>query len=516
MVMMYITSFGINVLIRPIVQDFGTSVGTLQLLIVAASLIAGSLMVTAGRLGDKFGRKKVFLVGAVLYTVGLIVVVLSPNTMVFGLGWGVIWPSGMVLIIPTSIAMIMYFYEGPQRAFAFGLYGAVLAAVSAIAPVVVGLLADQFGWRAALALSPAMGVVTILVTLTIPETDRDESIEIDVPSVLLSVLSFGTFLLGTTVAGRYGWFFEKRPFEVGGRTLETFGLSVVPYAYVLSIAFLLTFLRRGKRLSAVGKTPLLDASILRNRGYTLGMSIATALFLANAGLLFGVSVFLQAGVRMDSLQTALTTLPLTAALALVSLSTPNLSRLVDPKWIIAGGSVLTIVGIWLIAQGASMTMDPVDVLPGMLLAGLGAGLLMAQVVTVTMATVPPQQAGAASGLSETAKEIIGQGFAVAFSGAVLFTAMYGSMAETYATIENIEVTPEEHERMLVELEDIYQDISEAEEAAFVATLPAKTRGAYGDIVDTAGKAGLDAVLFAMAAVMGLCLLLSLALPKHDA
>ena len=130
MVMMYITSFGVNVLISSIVVDLGTTVATLQLVIVAASLIAGSLMVTAGRLGDKLGKKKIFLTGCILYTIGLVVVVLAPNTTIFALGWGVIWPMGMVLVIPNSIALIMYFYDGPQRALAFGIYGAVQQAVA--------------------------------------------------------------------------------------------------------------------------------------------------------------------------------------------------------------------------------------------------------------------------------------------------------------------------------------------------------------------------------------------------
>ena len=115
-------------------------------------------MVTAGRLGDKLGKKKVFLTGVVLYTLGLIVVVLAPNTTIFTLGWGVIWPMGMVLVIPNSIALIMSFYSGKQRALAFGIYGAVLSAVAAIAPVIVGWVANECDWRIALAMSPATGM----------------------------------------------------------------------------------------------------------------------------------------------------------------------------------------------------------------------------------------------------------------------------------------------------------------------------------------------------------------------
>ncbi len=130
MVMIYYTSFGVNVLINAIVVDLKTTVANLQFVIVAASLIAGTLMVTAGRMGDKFGKKKIFNIGVIIFTVGLTAVVFSPSVTHFSLAWAVIRPLGMVLIIPTSIALIMYYYRGSQRTQAFGIYGAVLSAVT--------------------------------------------------------------------------------------------------------------------------------------------------------------------------------------------------------------------------------------------------------------------------------------------------------------------------------------------------------------------------------------------------
>ena len=151
------------------------------------------------------------------------------------------------------------------------------------------------------------------------------------------------------------------------------------------------------------------------------------MFVVNAALLVAVSVFLQAGVRFDPLQTALATLPFSAILAIVSLASPGLAKHVASKWIVVAGSAIMCGGIILISQNLSMTMQPMDVLAGMLVAGAGAGLLMAQATGITMMTVKSEQEGAASDLSETMKEIVGQGFAVALAGAVLFGAVYGSM-----------------------------------------------------------------------------------------
>jgi MFS family permease len=512
MVMMYITSFSVNVLISAIVTDLGTTVATLQAVIVAASLIAGSLMVTAGRLGDKLGRKKVFLTGVLIYIVGLLTVVLSPNTAVFAIGWGVIWPSGMVLIIPTSIALIMHFYQGAQRALAFGIYGAVLSAVSAIAPVVVGALADAFDWRLALSLSPLAGLATLAVAVSIPETDKDPSIRIDLPSVLLSFLGFGLFLIGTTLAGHYGWLQAKRPLVVGGQEIGIGGLSIVPIVYVAAAVLLLLFLRRGSRLKQLGQTPLLDGALLRNVPFAIGMAISSLFFLVNAGTLFGISVFLQAGVRFDALQTALTTLPFTAVLAVVSFSTPGLANKIPAKWLVVSGFLLVILGLWLTAADASMDMSPTDLLIAMIVLGAGAGLIMAQATAITMQSVPPELSGGASGLSETMKEIVGQGFAIALAGSVLFGAVYASMVDSYADLEGSQLTPAEHQEIVIELEDTFQSITEEEEAAFVAELPEATRAAYGEVVEKASMAGLSSTLRVMGIVSAICLVLAVLLP----
>lgn len=512
MVMMYITSFSVNVLISEIVTDLKTSVANLQFVIVAASLIAGSLMVTAGRLGDKFGKKKIFLIGVIIYTIGLTIVVLSPNIEIFTLAWGFIWPMGMVLVIPTSIAMIMYYYDGSQRAAAFGIYGAVLSAVSAIAPVIVGFLANEFGWRIALSLSPIAGVITLLLTLKLTETDKDSSVKIDLPSVILSVLGFGTFLITSTLAGQYGWFLQKRPLIIGGEEIGLFGLSIVPLLYLLSFILLFAFFARGRQLQERGMSPLLDGALLKNIPFTLGMTVQALLYMVIAGVLFAVSVFLQAGVQFDSLQTALTLLPFSVLVAAFSFMTPGLGKRIAPKWIISVSCLIMAVGIWMTGNDASMQMSPMDLLPAMILLGAGGGLVMAQIATVTMSTVPPEHGGGASGVSETAKEIIGQGFAIALSGSVLFGAVYASMADDYAKYVGIDLNDAEQQQIVVELEDIFQKIEPKEEQEIVASLPPKIRADYLEVVDSAAERGLNAALMVMNIAVGLMLLLTLLLP----
>ncbi len=514
MVMIYITSFGVNVLINAIVTDLKTSVTNLQFVIVAASLIAGSLMVTAGRLGDRFGKKKIFIIGVIIFILGLTTVVLSPGVTIFTLAWAVIRPLGMVLIIPTSIALIMYFYRGGQRTLAFGIYGAVLSAVMAAAPLVVGFLSDTLGWRIALSLSPIMGVVTFLFSISLPETEKDLSVKFDIPSIIFSVASFGLFLITTTMAGHYGWFFQKRPLVIGGKAIEMFGFSLVPLLYIVSAVLMFVFLYRGNQLKKRGDLPLLNASLMKNGPFTIGMTIGALFFLVNAGYIFAVSVFLQAGVRFEGLQTALTTLPYAVVVAVLSFATAGIGKKIAPKWIVITGALIMGIGVYMAGQMASMNMAPIDLLLPMILTGAGSGLIMAQYNDITMMTVAPEQSGEASGLSETMKEIIGQGFAVALAGSVLFGAVYSSMVNDYDRLERKNLTKQEHLEIVVELEDIFQSISEEEEAKFVSTLPDKTRKAYKQIVVKASEGGLKAALMVMNLALLVIIVLALLVPAR--
>ena len=132
--------------------------------------------------------------------------------------------------------------------------------------------------------------------------------------------------------------------------------------------------------------------------------------------------------------------------------------------------------------------------------------------TITMMTVTPDQEGAASGLSETMKEIVGQGFAIALAGAVLFGAVYSSMVDSFEKAEGLDLTPAEEQQIVIELEDTFQEISEEQELAWVAELPEKTQDTYSEIVNVAAVKGVRAALNVTAIVVVACLLLALLLP----
>lgn len=165
-----------------------------------------------------------------------------------------------------------------------------------------------------------------------------------------------------------------------------------------------------------------------------------------------------------------------------------------PKWIIITGFIVLCVGIFILKGSVGVDIGPMSLLPGMLIFGVGSGLVMAQIATVTMLSIKPEDEGGASGLSETMKEIIGQGFAIAFAGAILFGGVYSSMTKEYQRVESIELTSAEEQIILIELEDTFQTITETEEQEFIKSLPEKTQNEYQNIVDNAAIKGLNGTL----------------------
>jgi hypothetical protein len=169
-------------------------------------------------------------------------------------------------------------------------------------------------------------------------------------------------------------------------------------------------------------------------------------------------------------------------------------------------------GLYMINGSLAVSMGLYDVLPGMLVAGLGAGLMMAQGTGVTMMSVSPEQSGAASGLSETMKEVVGQGFAVALAGAILFGTVYSSMTDSYAEIEGITMDAAEKQQVIIALEDTFQEITEAAEQDYIKTLPENTQQRYTEIVMRASEEGVQAAITMTQFMLLVCFGLAMLLP----
>lgn len=156
------------------------------------------------------------------------------------------------MIIPTTIALILYFYRDVQRAQALGIYGAVTAVVSAASPLIVGAIADMISWRFAFIPSVVLGVMALLFTFKFEETPKEPETNISLLGVVLSGVTFIALLFGSSLAAQYGWLLPRKPFELAGVELP---LSIGAIVLALSVLFFALFVKYSAREERRGLMP---------------------------------------------------------------------------------------------------------------------------------------------------------------------------------------------------------------------------------------------------------------------
>jgi MFS family permease len=275
-----------------IVADLKTNVGMVQAALSLVSLVAAPLYVTGGKLGDIQGKKRMFVVGLVLYTIGVLAAALAPSVVVLIGGWSIVRALGMVLAIPASIGLLIASYpdEG-QRGQAFALYGVGAVAAALVGPLLMGISAEALSWRVPFGLEAVVAVATILMARSMTETEKIEGATVDWGGTVLAFFAIAAIILGSMLGGRYGWWQARRAFDVGGIPFTPFGLSPAPVLIGLGAILGAILLSRSGRMeeraaAGGGRQPLFSLRLFDNRTLTAAWMMATLGFIVAGALPF--------------------------------------------------------------------------------------------------------------------------------------------------------------------------------------------------------------------------------------
>ncbi|MEW6552764.1 MAG: MFS transporter [Actinomycetota bacterium] len=417
----------LNVSLSTIIQDLDTTIQKIQWVITAYSLTIAAFMITGGRMGDLFGRKKMFMLGALVFAVGSYVCSISPNVPVMIVGESIIEGIGAALMMPATMSLLVSHYRGRDRAIAFGIWGGVAGAATAIGPLLGGYITTAYSWRWAFRINVFVAAVLLGGAFLIKESrDREERPELDWPGVALSASGMFFLVYGIIESSTYGWIVAKEPFSLFGWV--TFGtISISLYAIVLGAAILAGFILWERRVERRGHTPLVSTHLFRNRQFVSGTSVVGLVALGQAGLIFSLPVFLQAVRGYDAFHTGLALIPLSAASLIAAPVSGMMANRVGPKLMIQAG-MLSIIGgyalqiaVWDVGSTAS------DFIPSLILVGMGMGLMMGQIGNMTLSAVSVQQAGEASGVNNTFRQL-GMTLGTAVIGAVLISSIAASLS----------------------------------------------------------------------------------------
>jgi MFS family permease len=427
-----------NVAISAIVIDLETTVQGVQSAIALYATVMAAFTLAAGKLGDLWGLKRVFVIGIGAYAIGTLTAAFTPNLAILTLGWSIIEGVGAALILPATLTMLTLKYTGTQRAFGFGVIGGVQAFGAAVGPIFGGFMASQFSWRWAFGSEAVIVAIIVLLLPVLPATpppgrDSDPPITLDYGGIALSASGLALLTLSMIAAGQYGWWVARRPLSLGSWEIAPFGLSVVPFGLAIAIALLIAFYFWQKRRDRHRKTPLLRPDLFQNRRFVRGATAATLLNLIMAGMLFTLPVFLQGALGFSPLDSGIALLPLSIAVLVLSLSSAGLNRRINPKWLMLTGLGIMFAGCGVLQGAIALDVTRAQLAPGLALFGIGTGLILAQITNVTLSAVESTASGEASAANNAVRQL-GTSLGTALIGAVLMGLLFlgivqGTVAE---------------------------------------------------------------------------------------
>ena len=426
-----------NVSISQVVADLDTTVSAVQLAITAYALVMAAFMLTGAKLGDMYGRRRIFAIGLGIYGAGSLITALSPNVGVLLVGWSFIEGLGAVLVIPAIAALTAANYTGRERALAFALLGGIAGAGVAAGPLIGGFVTSALTWRVVFA-AETVTVVAILIfgVRRIEDAPTPKREPLDVPGAALSALGLGLVVFGILKSSQWGLISPAAAPTIGGTEITPFGLSVVPFIVAAGFGVLVAFRRWEQHQIRAGRTPLLRPDLLSIPQLRAGLSMYLSTYLIMAGSFFVLPLYLQLVLGKDALHTGITILPISIAMILAALIGGRLATRVSPRRIVKVGLVLLFIALVGMFSSISPSLTSPLFLASLAVFGAGIGLAISQLGNVVMSSVDQTRSSEVGGLQGAAQSL-GSSLGTALIGAVLLAGLTGGFHDRIRADEAI-------------------------------------------------------------------------------
>jgi EmrB/QacA subfamily drug resistance transporter len=394
-------SLVVNVALPTIQRKLGAGVSELQWIIDAYTLTFATFMLTGGTLADKFGRKRFFLGGLAIFSVGSLLCGLAANMSEL-IAFRAIQGIGGSLLLPGSLAIISATFQGRERGAAIGIWSAMSGVAVAVGPLVGGYLVQNVNWQSIFFINVPIGIVALFLTYFVVQDSRDTSglRRLDPPGAITGTLGLFFLVYATIEGNSRGW-------------TDNLILGSYALAAIFLGAFIWVELHR--------ESPMLPLSLFRNRTFSASIGTAIAVFFALFGMTFFISLYLQNVVGYDPVATGIRMVPFTVMILLIAPVAGRLSDRYGSRWFMAGGTALLAGGLAMALRMEVGSSYGTVILPAMLMMGAGMALTMAPLSSAVMGSVEPRRAGVASATQTTSQQIGGV-FGIALLGAVVTAA----------------------------------------------------------------------------------------------
>ncbi|WP_375486717.1 MFS transporter [uncultured Jatrophihabitans sp.] len=373
----------VNVALPDIQTALSSSFSDLQWVVDAYALTLAALLLTAGSLADMFGRRRLYVIGLTLFTVASFLCGIAQDTLLLQLSRGLQGVGGAIMF-SVSLALLANAFRGKDRGVAFGIWGAITGLAVAIGPLLGGALTSGLSWRWIFFVNLPIGVIAVVLTLSkVAESKLEHSRRPD-------FFGFALFTLGLA-ALVYG-LIESNQKSFSNATV----VGSLVAAGVLIVAFVIVEARL--------KQPMFELSLFRKPTFTGGAVAAFGLSASIFALLLYLVLYVQDVLGYNAFQTGVRLLVLSGGILLTSTIAGRLTSHVPIRWLIGPGLLLVGIGL-LLMRGLDASSDWTHLIPGLIVAGAGVGLVNPPLASTAIGVVSPDRAGMASGINSTFRQV---------------------------------------------------------------------------------------------------------------
>jgi EmrB/QacA subfamily drug resistance transporter len=416
----------VNVAQQVIKDDLNASLPQIQWILDSYILAYAVLLLSFGRLGDVFGRKKMFIFGMAIFVCASVLCGLST---VIGDALGISASTALIasrvlqgvggaLMMPQTLSLITVVFPPEQRGAAMGAWGSVVSLGAILGPIIGGVIVSNYAWQWIFLINIPVGIIAIIATIAIvPESvDPLASRRIDWGGVLLSGVGIFAFVYAAIEGNHRGW---TDPVILG--------------LIALSILLIAAFIWWEKR----SPDPMMKLELFDIRNFSAGNVIALLVSFGMLGIFFPMTLFLQGALGLSPIAAGLTMTPMSLIMMFAAPAAGKLSDRLGARWILITGLTLMSVGILYLSTRITPTTDWKVLLPPLLLLGAAMGMTFAPMTAATMAQVPPRISGSASGILNTNRNI-GQVLGIAILGSVLQTRLGTHALDEMAKVDGLQ------------------------------------------------------------------------------
>lgn len=398
----------VNVALPVIIEDLGLTATQAEWMNAIYSLVFAALLLTVGKIGDLHGRRRVFLVGILLFTLASVAAGLAGGGEAL-IGARFVQGVGAAMILPATLSTVNALFTGRDRAIAFAVWGSTIGGMAALGPVVGGWLTTYYTWRWAFWINIPVGLLVLAGILwAVPET-RDEKARpgLDLVGVALSALGLGAIVFALIEGQSYGWWRQ-----------DDGSISPVPIAMAAGLLLMWRFVASQRARARDGRVALVDLGLLAVRSFRYGSIAALIVALGEFGLLFTLPLLLQNALGYSALGTGWLIVSLAVGTFLVSGATPQLTARWGGRTVVRVGLGTEAVAVAGLAITLSADISGRLIAAWLFLYGIGVGMATAQLTSVILADIPVNESGQASGLQSTFRQL-GSALGVAILGSLL-------------------------------------------------------------------------------------------------